>query len=228
MPGDAWRGSALACLVLALGLLAGATACSRTSAADLPPAPGLLQDAAGAMAGVTSTTFDLEVSGDLSGLPIGGAQGSIQRGGLAQGSLSIGGADFPFRLLKGTFYLQNPDHSWVSSPPAYDPSVLLDPTTGFAGLLAGATSGRTVAEESAGGVATDKVFANVPDDLIKQLSDLAPGQSSLRAALWISVQDHRLVKFAIPFRAPDTQGPTTVTVTLKDFNRPVVVTAPKA
>lgn len=225
MAGGAGRCHALACLALAL--LAGATACSRTSAADLPPAAGILQQAATAMAGVTSTTFDLEVSGDLSGLPIGGAQGSIQLGGLAQGSLSIGGADFPFRLLKGTFYLQNPDHSWVSSPPAYDPSTLLDPTTGLAGLLAGSTAGRTVAEESAGGVDADKLFANVPNDLIKQLSDLAPGQSTLRAALWVSVQDHRLVKFAIPFRAPDTEGPTTVTVTLKDFNRPLVVVAPK-
>lgn len=204
------------------------SACSpRLPPGGLPQASGVLRNAAQAMAGVTATTFSLQVSGDASGLPIGSADGSIQRGGLAIGSLVIGGSPYPFRLVGGVFYLQNPDKSWVTSPPAYDPSTLLDPTTGLAGMLAAARAGRTLAQDSVGGVTADEVQATVPNTIIKQLSDLAPGQDSLRATLWISTESSRLVKFRIPFRAPGTQGPTVVTVTLKDFNRPLAVHAPR-
>lgn len=210
-------------LVPALSTL---VACSHARAA-LPDAGTLLQGAAQAMADVTTTTFSLDVGGNAAGLPISAASGSIGRGGLAEGSLQLGGTTYPFRLVAGTFYLQNPDNSWVSSPPAYDPSTLLDATKGFAGLLAGAHDGRTLGRESVGGVSADKVQAIVPNDIINELSDLAPGQTTLAATLWIDADTNRLVKFRIPFRAPNTDGPTIVTVTLKDFNRPLQVVAPK-
>lgn len=179
------------------------------------------------MTGVTSTTFSLQVSGDQSAIPIGAAHGSIERGGLAIGSLDIGGSPYPFRLTRGVFYLQNPDNSWVTSPPPYDPSSLLDPATGLAALLAGARNARTLAQEPVGGVTADKVQASVPSGIIQQLSYNGLGQSSLPAILWISTESSRLVKFRITFRAPGTQGPTVVTVTLKDFNRPLAVEAPR-
>jgi lipoprotein LprG len=202
-------------------------ACSRPPPGGLPQASVVLRNAAQAMAGVTSTTFSLQVSGDASGLPIGAADGSIERGGLAIGSLVIGGSPYPFRLVGGIFYLQNPDHSWVTSPPAYDPSSLLDPTTGLASLLAGARHGRTLAQDSVGAVTADKVQAMVPSGIIQQLSYNGLSQSSLPAILWVSTESSRLVKFRITFRAPGTQGPTVVTVTLKDFNRPLAVQAPR-
>ncbi|GAC1367225.1 MAG: hypothetical protein NVSMB32_12100 [Actinomycetota bacterium] len=179
------------------------------------------------MAQVSSTAFSLEVGGNAAGLPISAARGSIARGGVAQGSLDLGGTTYPFRLVGGTFYLQNPDNSWVSSPPGYDPSTLLDPSKGLAGLLAGAHDGRVLGRESVGGVDAYRVRATVPPEIIKELSDLAPGQATLSATLWLAADGGRLVKFRIPFQAPDTSESTIVTVTLSDFNRPVTVAAPK-
>lgn len=212
----------LASLVGAAALLA---ACGPP--ADLPRAGDVLQRAASAMGGVSSTAFSLTVSGDTSALPITAADGRIQKDGEADGDLVIGGQKYPFRLLSGTFYLQNPDNSWVSSPPAYDPTTLLDPSTGLASLLSGTTGGKTVGQTSMQGQTTDEVQANVPNTLIKQLTDLTKGQDTLAATMWIGDTTGLLYKFSIPFRAPDTDGPTTVTVTLKDYNQPVHVVAPK-
>ena len=221
------RAAAAGVAVLLAGVAVLLAACG-TPAADLPHAGDVLQRGAQAMAGVSSTAFSLIVGGDTSALPITSADGRIQRDGQADGDLVIGGQNYPFRLVAGTFYLQNPDNSWVSSPPAYDPTTLLDPTTGIASLLSGATGATTVGQASMEGQTTDEVKARVPDTLIKQLSDLTKGQDTLAATLWIGDTDGLIYKFVIPFRAPDTDGPTTVTVTLKDYNKPVHVVPPKS
>src|SRR5579864_1945747 len=97
------RAAALAGLA---ALLAGLPACG-TPAADLPHASDVLQRGAQAMAGVSSTAFSLSVGGDTSALPITSADGRIQKDGEADGDLVIGGQNYPFRLLAGTFYLQD-------------------------------------------------------------------------------------------------------------------------
>jgi hypothetical protein len=121
-------------LLLLAALLA--TSCHSVPA-NLPKAAGVLQSAAQAMSGVTSTAFSLDLSGDLSQMFVSAVSGSIARNGEAEGSLTVGGTKYPFRLAGGTFYLQNPDGSWVSSPPAFDPTQLLDPTNGVGSLLSG-------------------------------------------------------------------------------------------
>jgi lipoprotein LprG len=199
-------------------------ACSQ-SAASLPPASQLLQQAAQAMGQVTSARFLLQVSGDPTGLPVSEAKGVLARGGQAQGSLTFGGSAYDFRITGGTFYI-NAGPSWVHSPAPFDPSMFLDPDQGLASLLAKATGGQTRASESVGGVGAYKIQMTVPADLVKGLSDLAPGQDSLAATMWIAADGSRLLKFRIPFRHDGASADTLLTGTLTDFNLHVEVRPP--
>jgi lipoprotein LprG len=177
--------------------------------ANLPAASGVLESSAQTMDAVSSTTFSLELSGDLSQMFISAVSGSISRDGQAEGSVTIGGTPYPFRLVAGTFYLQNPDKSWVTSPPAFDPTQLLDATNGVGSLLSGATGARTVDQVPVAGETADEINARVPTTLISQIADLASGQATLPATLWIGANDSRLLQFRISFRAPNSQAPKT-------------------
>jgi lipoprotein LprG len=212
-------------LLVAVALVAGLGACSKPNRSSLPPASQLLQQSGQAMGDVTSAHVDLKFGGFLSSL-ISAAQGDVSRDGKAVGSFSLGGTEFPFRLLKGTFYLKPPTGGWVSSPPPYDPTALLDPTNGLPSILTKATAGTTQASESVGGVDAYRVTASIPTELIKSLTDLASGQDTLKATVWIAASGSRLLKFVIPYRAKDATEDTTLTGNLTNFGIAVNVTPP--
>jgi len=211
-------------VVLVLALL---VACGKSgsSQAALPQGLQLLQQSGQAMGDVTSAHVDLTFGGNLCCF-ISSAQGDISRDGKANGSFVLGGAEYPFRLLKGTFYLKPPTGRWVTSPPPYDPTTLLDPSTGLPSILAKATAGTTQASESVGGVDAYRVAATIPTELIKSLTDLAPGQDTLNATVWIAASGNRLLKFRIPFRAKDASQDTVLTGSLTHFGVAVNVTPP--
>ena len=211
-------------MVLVLALL---VACGKSgsSQAALPRGLQLLQQSGQAMGDVTSAHVDLTFGANLCCF-ISSAQGDISRDGKANGSFVLGGAEYPFRLLKGTFYLKPPTGRWVTSPPPYDPTTLLDPSTGLTSILAKATAGTTQASESVGGVDAYRVAATIPTELIKSLTDLAPGQDTLNATVWIAASGNRLLKFRIPFRAKDASQDTVLTGSLTHFGVAVNVTPP--
>jgi lipoprotein LprG len=183
-----------------------------------PAAQDLLAQSSTAMADVASAHIALKVDGNLSALPISSAQGDVARGGKAQGSFVLGGTEYPFRLTGGTFYLKPPTGPWVHSPPPYDPTTLLDPSQGVASLLSKATGGQTKGSESVNGTDAYRVQANVPTNLVAGLTELAAGQQTLAATLWIAKGDHRLVRFRIPFRVPNSGSDTVLTGDLTSFN----------
>jgi lipoprotein LprG len=211
-----------AALLLLVALLA---ACGKSAPASLPQASQLLQQSGQAMADVSSAHVELKFDGDLCCF-ISSAQGDISRDGKANGSFVLGGAEYPFRLLKGTFYLKPPVGKWVTSPPPYDPTTLLDPSTGLPSILSKATAGRTQASESVGGVNAYRVTASIPTGLIKSLTDLASGQDTLNATVWIAASGSQLLKFSIPFRAKGAAQGTVLTGTLTHFGIAVDVTPP--
>ena len=213
-----------AVLLLALGLLA-ACGGSGSGSAALPQGLQLLQQSGQAMGNVMSAHVDLTFDGNLCCF-ISSAQGDISRDGKANGSFVLGGAEYPFRLLKGTFYLKPPVGKWVTSPPPYDPTTLLDPSTGLPSILAKATAGKTQASESVGGVDAYRVAATIPTGLITSLTDLASGQDTLNATVWIAASGNQLLKFRIPFRAKGASEDTVLTGTLTHFGIAVNVTPP--
>ena len=185
----------------------------------------MLQQSGQAMASVNSAHVDLKFDGYISSF-IKSAQGDISRDGKAVGSFSLGGNEFPFRLLNGKFYLKGPTGGWVSSAPPYDPTALLDPTNGLPSILTKASAGQTQASESVGGVDAYRVSASIPTELIKTLTDLASGQDTLKATVWIAASGNRLLKFRIPYRAKDAQQDTVLTGNLTHFGVAVNVTPP--
>ena len=211
-------------LLLALAQL-GACGKSGSSPSALPQGLGLLQQSGQAMGSVSSAHVDLIFDGSLC-CYIKSAQGDISRDGKANGSFSLGGTEFPFRLLNGKFYLKGPTGGWVSSAPPYDPTKLLDPTNGLPSILAKATAGTTQASESVGGVDAYRVAASIPTELIETLTDLAPGQDTLNATVWIAARGNQLLKFRIPFRAQGASEDTVLTGSLTHFGVAVNVTPP--
>jgi hypothetical protein len=215
-------GANVVAVLLSVALLA---ACSKPNPSSLPQGSQLLQQSGQAMADVTSAHVELTFDGFLSSL-ISSAQGDISRDGKANGSFVLGGTEFPFRLLNGTFYIKPPTGRWVSSPPPYDPTALLDQKTGLPSILAKATAGQTQGSESVGGVSAYRVSASIPTELIKSLTDLAAGQDTLKATVWIATDGGKLVKFRIPYRAKDATEDTVLTGNLTHFGIAVDVTPP--
>jgi lipoprotein LprG len=211
-------------LLLALALLAECGK-SGSSPGALPQGPQLLQQSGQAMGDVTSAHVQLTFDGNLC-CYIKSAQGDISRDGKANGSFSLGGTEFPFRLVNGKFYLKGPTGGWVSSAPPYDPTTLLNQSSGLPSILTNATAAKTQASESVGGVDAYRVTASIPTGLIKSLTDLAPGQDTLNATAWIAASGSQLLKFRIPFRAKDATQDTVLTGTLTHFGVAVNVTPP--
>ena len=203
-------------------------ACAKANPASMPAGSQLLQQASQAMGQVNSAHVELSLAGYTP--YISSAEADISRDGKAQGSVVIGGAQFPFRLLAKTFYIKPPTGGWVSSPPPYDPTQLLDPSTGLPSLLAKATDAKTLGSESVGGTNAYKVSATIPTDLISTLADLAPGQNTLPATAWIAADSSRLLKFYVAYRVMNGDSradqDTQLTGVFSKFGETVNVTAP--
>ncbi|HEY4939489.1 MAG TPA: hypothetical protein VIJ69_10695, partial [Actinomycetota bacterium] len=71
-----------------------------------------------------------------------------------------------------------------------------------------------------------RVSASIPTELIKSLTDLASGQDTLKATVWIASNGSRLLKFRIPYRAKDATQDTVLTGNLTNFGVAVNVTPP--
>jgi lipoprotein LprG len=214
-----------------LALLA---ACSKspTAPAALPSPGTLLAASAQAMTGVTSAHFVLGVKGSLTSLPIQSASGEVSRDGQAQASVDVtfGGATFSEDVIitGGTLYLKGITGGWTSQSASsfYDPTQLLDPTKGIPALLGQATGGKTLDEETLNSTPAYRLQATVPTGILQGLTDLAPGQSTVTATLWIARSGDKLLQVMVPFKIPKATADTVLTATLSDFNVPVSVKAP--
>ena len=77
-----------------------------------------------------------------------------------------------------------------------------------------------------GGTGAYKVEATIPTDLVSELADLAPGQQTLTATMWIAKEGSRLLKFRVPFRSPGADKDTVITGTLTNFGLKFTVKPP--
>lgn len=216
-------------LLAVVSLLALVASCS--GGTELPPAQRLLTQAAQAMRQVDTVRFELTIKGGgtVAGVPIRGAQGVLTQQGNAKGSVRLdrGGqlVELRFVLLGDTVYLQGPTGGFQKYPAAfataiYDPSVILDPQSGVAALLAQATSATTEAREEVNGVEAYRVQDTFPGSV---LDGLIPDLSSdTEGTVWIAVESNRLVKARFPL-----PGGGTAVVRLSEFNAPVEITPPQ-
>jgi lipoprotein LprG len=208
----------------ALALLA-AAACSGSG--DLPAADEMLPDAASAMRDVENVRFDLAVDGDVPGLDIKAADGTVTADGSAEGT----GTLTAFGMDIEAAYVIIGEDAWVKGPTGgfqqipvgddmlpYDPTLLLDPDTGVAALLETADKAEPEDTEKVDGVETYRYTVEFDP---AAFATLIPAEGDWNAAtVWFDQDTSRVVK------AEFSQGDATVTLLLSDYDETVTIEAP--
>jgi len=208
------------------------TAASQPSA-ELPAGDTLLKESAAAMRDIKTAKFLITADGDIAGLSLRRAEGTLTKEGNAKGTAQIeqsgSNVELTFVIVGDKIYLKGPTGGYQALPLAlaasvYDPSAILDPNRGIAKVLSTATDAKTEASESVDGQEAWRVVATMAG---ADLAAIIPGATgTIPGTAWISATDKRLLKatFALP-EASDAKGGT-VTVTFKEFDAPATISAP--
>lgn len=199
----------------------------KAPAVTLPAGDTLVRDSAQAMREIKTTRFLIDANGEIAGLSLRRAEGTLTKEGEAKGTAQIEQSGSPveleFVIVGDKIHLKGPTGGFQALPltlaaSVYDPSAILDPERGIAKVLESATGATTKASEAVEGKDAWRVAATTtgPD-----LKGLIPGVAgSIPAELWIADADKRLLKST--FTLPGG----TVTVTFKEFDAPVTISAP--
>lgn len=226
----------LAC-ALALLMTVAVGACSSESAAPLPEAGPLLEQAAKTTSEITSAHVTLQVNGKSSGLPIQRLEGDLTREGgkaAAKGTakMKVMGqlVSVRFVLTDGTLYVQGPTGGYQKIPRSMasaipDPSAMLNPEQGISKILRSVRDAKTVAREKVGDTPTLKVTGSAPAGSLEVL--LPSLSSKTDVTFWLAeARGHQPVKAELTLPSGGNAKPATAVVTLSQVNKPVTVTPP--
>lgn len=212
-------------LVVTAGLVLFVAACS--GGGEVPPADAMLPDAAAAMREVENVRFDLAVDGEIPGLDVKAADGTVTADGSAQGT----GTLMAFGMDIEAEYVIIGEDAWVKGPTGgfqqmpvgddmlpYDPTLLLDPDAGVATLLEAVESAEPEDTEEVEGVDTYRYSVEFDP---AAFATLIPAEGEWHnATVWFDQETSRVVK------AEFSQGDATVTLLLSDYDEPVTIEAP--
>lgn len=216
-----------------LVLLAGG--CSRAREVQLPVGDDLLRAAAQEMRGVESVAFDLDVAGPLGSPGIRRAKGVLNGKGEASGTVILDDAGTPVEyevVITGEqAYFKGPTGGFQAVPSSiaaslYDPKELLNPSGGLAGVLRETSGGRTEAADPVDGTASYRVSATIASGVLERLLPVRLQEDKVPTLLWIGKDQPLLRKIRLVARLAGQPEPTTLTVTLSNFNAPVDITPP--
>ncbi|GAA5052221.1 lipoprotein LprG [Thermocatellispora tengchongensis] len=199
--------------------------------AALPTGPEVLKKASEAMRAVKSAAFTIETEGKPP-VPVRKADGRLTARGDADGTIQIeilgNLQELKFVLIGSDVHFKGPTGGFQKMSKSelaaiYDPSAILSADKGVPALLAAATDAVTQAEENVGDSPAYRVAATLPQE---KIAVLVPGiQQGVNGTLWVDKASSRLVKASLPLGTGDASG--TVTVTLRDYDAPVELTAPQ-
>lgn len=139
----------------------------------------------------------------------------------------MGGSEVDIQLvvLDGTLYAALTPDSWLDMGPAvevYDPSVILNPDTGLANMLANISEPKSEAFETVGGVATVRITGKVAADAVNKLIPQLKAGGPVSTTTWIEKDaPHQLVQAKV-----DQSEGNSVQLTLSEWDKPVTVTKP--
>jgi len=220
---------AIAATLLAAALLV--SGCSKKSSEPLPDAAGLLQQSIATTKALNSAHLEIVVNGKIDGLPIKKLSGDLTNvpAVAIQGSstISMGGSDVDIQLvvLDGTLYAALTPNSWLDMGPAveiYDPSVILNPDSGLANMLAAISDPKSEDVETIGGVQTVKITGKVTADAVNKLIPQLKASGPIPATAWIQKDaPNQLVQAQV-----DQSDGNYVQLTLSEWDKPVTVTKP--
>ncbi len=214
---------------LAAALLA--SGCSSKKAEPLPDAVGLIQQSVTTTKALKSAHLELAIGGKIDGLPIKTLTGDLTNvptvAVKGNSTIVMGGADVDVQLvvLDGEFFAALTPNQWLDMGKAaevYDPSVILNPDSGLAGLLGGITDAKAEAAETIVGVQTVKITGKVGADPVNKLLPQIKATGPMPATVWIEKDDpHQLVQVKV-----EPSDGNSVTLTMSDWDKPVTVTKP--
>ena len=220
---------------IALVALASCSSCkSGTKSTDGLPAGGeLLRSSATAMRDIKTARFLITADGTIAGLPLKRAEGVLTREGSAQGTAQVEQlgttVELAFVIVGETIHLKGPTGGYQELPLAlasavYDPSAILDPDRGVAKVLGTATDAKTEGEETVEGQKAYRVAAKFP---AADLATVVPGVTgAVPGKVWIASDNKRLLKAMFELPAVGDAKGGSVTVTFKEFDAPVSISAP--
>ena len=218
----------LTALVTAAALASG---CSSKPSEPLPDAAQLVQQSIATTKALKSAHLEIAVNGKIDGLPIKTLSGDLtnEPSVAIKGSskITMGGSDVDIQLvvLDGTLYAALTPDSWLDMGPAaevYDPSVILNPDSGLANMLASLTEPKSEGFDTIGGVSAVRISGKVGADAVNKLIPQLKATGPLSATTWIEKDaPHQLVQAKV-----DQSEGNSVQLTLSDWDKPVTVTKP--
>lgn len=218
----------LTALVIAAVLTSG---CSSKPSEPLPDAAQLIGQSIATTKALKSAHLEIAVTGKIDGLPVKTLSGDLtnEPAVAIKGSskIAMGGSEVDIQLvvLDGTLYAALTPDSWLDMGPAvevYDPSVILNPNTGLANMLANFSEPKSEAFETIGGVAAVRITGKVSADAVNKLIPQIKAGGPLSATAWIEKDaPHQLVQAKV-----DQSEGNSVQLTLSEWDKPVTVTKP--
>ena len=205
--------------------------CSKKASEPLPDAAQLIQQSISTTKALKSAHLEIAVNGKITGLPVKTLSGdltnvpSVAISGSSK--ISMGGTDVDIQLvvLEGTLYAALTPNSWLDMGPAaevYDPSVILNPDTGLANMLANVTEAKADGFDTIGGVETVRLTGKVAADAVNKLIPQLKASAPLPTTVWIEKDaPNQLVQAKV-----DQSESNNVQLTLSDWDKPVTVTKP--
>jgi lipoprotein LprG len=219
----------LTALIAAAVFTAGCS--SKKADEPLPEAAGLIQQSIATTKGLKSAHLEITVTGKIEGLPVKTLSADLTNvpSTAVQGSakITMGGSDLDAELivLDGTLYAALTPNNWLDMGPAaevYDPSVVLDPSTGLANMLSGLSDTKAAGFDTVGGVPTVRITGNAAADSVNKLIPQLKAGGPLPATVWIEKNaPHQLVQAQVEQSAGNN-----VALTLSEWDKPVTVTKP--
>lgn len=230
MPLRRTTAAVLAAVAVTATVVAGCSKEEKNSA-PLPDAATLVKQSAETTRNVKSAHLELVVegtvgqlaiktlSGDLSNAPAVAAQGHTRI------KLAGGDVEADFRVVDGTLYAALDPNQWSDFGPAknvFDVSVILNPDTGLANILANLNDPKAEDRETINGVETVKVTGQVPVEAVDKIAPKIASSPTVPGTVWIREDgNHDLVQAKLE----PTPG-NSVQMTLSKWNEPVTVEKP--
>ena len=205
--------------------------CSKKASEPLPEASELIGQSIATTKGLKSAHLEIVVSGKIAGLPVTSLSGDLTNvpavAVKGNATISMGGSDVDVELvvLDGTLFAALTPNSWLDMGPAvevYDPSVILNPDTGLANMLANISDAKSDGFETIGGVPAVRITGTVAPDAVNKLIPQIKATGAIPATAWIERDaPHQLVQAKV-----DQSEGNSVQLTLSEWDKPVTVTKP--
>lgn len=221
-------------LATAVAFLAGCST-SEEPAKDLPDAATLLQQSSETTKGQTSAHMKLTMEGPTEKLPIEMLEGDLSNAPefTAQGKVNLlmmgqrlEGVEF--KVIDGNLYASLTPGAGLSNfgPAAeiVDASLILNPETGLANVLANFSDPKAEGRETLNGVETVRITGNVSADAVNKIAPQIGATGPVPGTAWIAEDgDHKLAQAKL-----QTDSDSSLTVAMSEWGKPVTVTRPPA